>query len=225
MTNNEEKKEELSKEEVKNEAKKAKEEKHEAVDAKIDAKKENAEVKNDQPKKANAVQDGIDIFDENEEINLKEEKSDNSPDTEAEGKKKAEKSDKKGKKGKKKKKKKKEIKRTSNGRAYIQATYNNTIVALTDQNGNTLAVGSSGQLGFKGPKKSTPFAASVVVRDVVNKVREYGLQYVSVYVKGVGSGRESAVRALNANGLNILSIKDVTPVPHNGCRKKKPRRV
>src|SRR4030042_588882 len=125
----------------------------------------------------------------------------------------------------KKKKKKKEIKKTSTGRAYIQASYNNTIVALTDQNGNTLAVGSSGQLGFKGPKKSTPFAASVVVRDVINKVKEYGLQYVSVYVKGVGSGRESAIRALNANGLNILAIKDITPMPHNGCRRKQPRRV
>ncbi|MFH1187856.1 MAG: 30S ribosomal protein S11 [bacterium] len=117
------------------------------------------------------------------------------------------------------------MKRTSNGKAFIQASYNNTIVSLTDSNGNTLAITSAGQMGFKGPKKSTPFAASMVVRDVVNKVREYGLQSVAVYVKGVGSGRESAIRAINANGLNILSIKDVTPIPHNGCRKKKPRRV
>ncbi|MFH1030845.1 MAG: 30S ribosomal protein S11 [bacterium] len=141
-----------------------------------------------------------------------------------EEKKKTEKGDKKG-KNTKKKKKKKEIRRITSGRVYIQASYNNTIITITDQNGNVLASGSAGQLGFKGPKKSTPYAASLVVRDVANKIREYGLQYVAAFVNGVGSGRESAIRALNANGLNLLSIKDVTPIPHNGCRKKKPRRV
>ncbi|MFH0856816.1 MAG: 30S ribosomal protein S11 [bacterium] len=139
-------------------------------------------------------------------------------------KKKDEKSEKKVKKGKKKKKKK-EFKKVVSGRAYIQASYNNTIITLTDQNGATLAVGSAGQLGFKGPKKSTPYASSIIVRDLIGKVRDYGLQHVAVYVKGVGSGREAAVRALNANGLNIISIKDQTPIPHNGCRAKKRRRV
>lgn len=111
------------------------------------------------------------------------------------------------------------------GQAYIQATYNNTIVTLTDQKGNVLAWSSAGQTGFKGPKKSTPYAASVIVKDAVEKVKKYGLKEVQVFIKGVGNGRESAVRALYANGLNILSIKDVTPIPHNGCRPPKIRRV
>ena len=111
------------------------------------------------------------------------------------------------------------------GRAYVQATYNNTIVTLTDQNGNVLSWSSSGLCGFKGPKKATPYAAGVVVKDAADKVQDYGLQEVNVFVKGVGSGREAAVRALNANGFNILSIKDTTPIPHNGCRAPKPRRV
>src|SRR4030042_1877418 len=144
MSDNQTKKEELNKDEIKNEMEKAQDEKKEA----IDEKKEIAETKKEQPKKAHAVQDGIDIFDDSAEINFGEEKSGNAPEIKGESKKKAEKSDKKAQKGsKKKKKKKKEIKKTSTGRAYIQASYNNTIVALTDQNGNTLAVGSSGQLG------------------------------------------------------------------------------
>lgn len=121
-------------------------------------------------------------------------------------------------------KKKKIQRQISTGRAYIQATYNNTIVTLTDQNGNTLAFSTAGQAGFKGPKKATPYAATVIVKNAVEKVRDYGLKEVSVFVKGVGSGRESAVRSLNSNGLNILSIKDITSVPHNGCRPKKPRK-
>ncbi|MFH1192091.1 MAG: 30S ribosomal protein S11 [bacterium] len=141
-------------------------------------------------------------------------------------KKEAKKDEKKQKKSKKaKKKKNKEIRKVSIGRAYIKASYNNTMITLTDNNGNVLITGSAGQLGFKGPKKSTPYASSIIVRDIINKVKSYGLQTVSVFVNGVGAGRESAVRALNANGLNILSIKDITPVPHNGCRAKKPRRV
>ena len=111
------------------------------------------------------------------------------------------------------------------GNAYIKTSYNNTIVTLTDQTGNVIAYSSAGANGFRGPKKATPFAATVIVRDAVEKAKPYGLKDISVFVKGVGMGRESAVRALNANGLNVLSIKDVTPIPHNGCRKRKPRRV
>ena len=122
------------------------------------------------------------------------------------------------------KKKKKKI-LVQKGQAHITATYNNTIVSLSDQNGNVLAWSSAGLMGFKGPKKSTPYAAETIVRDAVAKAKNFGLQEVEVFVKGVGSGRDSAVRSLHANGLNISSIKDVTPIPHNGCRAKKPRRV
>ncbi len=122
-------------------------------------------------------------------------------------------------------KKKKAVRNVSIGRAYVQATYNNTIVTLTDPNGNVLGWSSAGVVGFKGPKKSTPYAASVIVKDVCDKVKETGLKEVQVFVCGVGSGREGAVRALHANGLNVTSIKDITPIPHNGCRAPKPRRV
>ncbi len=121
--------------------------------------------------------------------------------------------------------KKKAMRQVSQGCAYIQATYNNTIVTFTDLNGNTLAWSSAGNCGFKGPKKSTPYAASVIVKAAAERVKESGLKELSVFVKGVGSGRDSAVRALNANGFHVLSIKDVTPLPHNGCRARKPRRV
>ncbi len=121
--------------------------------------------------------------------------------------------------------KKKAVKQVSIGRAYVQATYNNTIVTLTDNNGNVLGWSSAGVVGFKGPKKSTPYAASLIVKDVCDKVKESGLKEVSVFVCGVGSGREGAVRAFHANGLNVSSIKDITPIPHNGCRAPKPRRV
>lgn len=130
-----------------------------------------------------------------------------------------------GKKVLKGRKKKKVIKMVALGNAYVKATYNNTIITLTDQSGNVLSWSSAGINGFKGPKKATPYAASVIVRDAVEKVKMYGLKDVNVFVKGVGMGRESAVRAFNANGLNVLAIKDVTPIPHNGCRKRKPRRV
>lgn len=123
---------------------------------------------------------------------------------------------------KKKSKKKRQVRR---GQAHITATYNNTVVTLTDQNGNVLSWSSAGQNGFKGPKKATPYAAGVIVKDVVEKVKDYGLQEVAVFVKGIGTGRESAVRALNAQGLKIISIKDVTPIPHNGVRQPRPRRV
>ncbi|OQA39278.1 MAG: 30S ribosomal protein S11 [Parcubacteria group bacterium ADurb.Bin316] len=140
-------------------------------------------------------------------------------------KKKAEKDQTKGKKGAKKRKKR-VARKVSIGKAFVKATYNNTIVTLTDMQGNVIAWASAGMAGFKGPKKSTPYAASIITRLAVGKAREdYGLQEVSVFVRGVGTGRESAVRALNSNGLIINSIKDITPIPHNGCRPKKPRRV
>ena len=123
------------------------------------------------------------------------------------------------------KRKKKEKKVITNGRAYIQATYNNTIVTLTDQQGNVLSWSSAGLNGFKGPKKATPYAAGKIVKDAVEKVKDYGLKTVGVFVKGVGSGREAAVRALYTNGLIVSFIKDITPIPHNGCRAKKVRRV
>jgi small subunit ribosomal protein S11 len=111
------------------------------------------------------------------------------------------------------------------GKIFIQATFNNTIVSITDNNGNVIGWSSAGAVGFKGSKKSTPYAASVIVKDAIEKVKDFGLKDVNVYLAGVGQGREGAVRAINANGLNVLSIKDVTPVPHNGCRAPRPRRV
>ncbi len=111
------------------------------------------------------------------------------------------------------------------GLAYIEATYNNTRITITDENGNVLAWSSAGSLGFKGAKKSTPYAASKVAEAVVEKIRKTGLSDVRVYVKGIGSGRDSAARGLANCGLNITSIADITPIPHNGCRPKKPRRV
>jgi small subunit ribosomal protein S11 len=128
-------------------------------------------------------------------------------------------------KSKKKVKKKKKDKNVSVGKAFIKATYNNTIVSLTDTNGDVLSWASAGVAGFKGPKKSTPYAAQIITRIAVGKAREMGLKEVSVFVNGIGTGRESAIRALNANGLIVTSIKDTTAVPHNGCRPKKPRRV
>jgi small subunit ribosomal protein S11 len=131
----------------------------------------------------------------------------------------------KGKKVAKAVKRKKAVRQVSVGHAYIKATYNNTIVSFTDQAGNVLASASAGSNGFKGPKKATPYAASIIVRDAATKVQPFGLKDVSVFVRGVGMGRDAAVRALNANGFNVLSIKDITPIPHNGCRKRQPRRV
>jgi len=125
--------------------------------------------------------------------------------------------------------KKKTVKKTKKrtvlaGKAFIQASYNNTIISLTDMNGDVLAWGSAGGSGFKGARKSTPYAAQVSAEAATEKAKLYGLEKVEVFVKGVGSGREQAIRGLVAGGLNIVSITDITPVPHNGCRKKKPRR-
>lgn len=123
-------------------------------------------------------------------------------------------------------KKKKKIKRqVQKGQAHIQCTYNNTIITISDLSGGSLSWSSSGLLGFKGAKKATPYAATQVAGDVSEKVKKYGLRELEVYVKGVGSGREASIRALSNNGFELISIKDITPIPHNGCRAKKPRRV
>ncbi|HUV56238.1 MAG TPA: 30S ribosomal protein S11 [Dehalococcoidales bacterium] len=111
------------------------------------------------------------------------------------------------------------------GKAYIQSTFNNTIVTLTDPQGNVIAWGSSGTAGFKGSRKGTPYAAQLAAQDAVRKAKEHGLRQVEVYVKGPGSGREAAIRALQGSGLYITGIRDVTPIPHNGCRPPKRRRV
>ncbi len=121
--------------------------------------------------------------------------------------------------------KKRVVRQVPQGRAYIHASYNNTIVSLTDPNGNLLAWASAGNSGFKGPKKATPYAASVVVKKAADKSVVYGLRDVHVFVTGIGNGRDGALRALNGNNLNVLSIKDMTPVAHNGCRPRRARRV
>ncbi len=122
-------------------------------------------------------------------------------------------------------KKKKAVKTFASGRVYVSATYNNTIVTVTDPNGNVLGWSSAGACGFKGPKKATPYAAGLVTRTVMEKLADVGMKDAVVFVTGVGSGREGAVRGLHSAGVNVLSIKDVTPVPHNGCRAPKPRRI
>ncbi|MBI2288093.1 MAG: 30S ribosomal protein S11 [Chloroflexi bacterium] len=120
---------------------------------------------------------------------------------------------------------KRERKSIPSGKAYIQSTFNNTIVTLTDPQGAVLAWGSSGTAGFKGSRKGTPYAAQLAARDAARKAMEHGLRQVEVYVKGPGSGREAAIRSLQSSGLYITSITDVTPIPHNGCRPPKRRRV
>lgn len=121
--------------------------------------------------------------------------------------------------------KKKEKKNIQNGIAHIQSTFNNTIVTITDMSGNTISWASAGTQNFKGSRKSTPFAAQMAAEAAAKKAMEHGLQNVEVCIKGPGSGREAALRALQAAGLNITAIKDVTPIPHNGCRPPKRRRV
>jgi small subunit ribosomal protein S11 len=124
-----------------------------------------------------------------------------------------------------KKGKKKVKKNVPVGVVHIQATFNNTIITITDASGNVLAWSSAGAKGFKGSRKSTPFAAQVAAGDAAGKAMEHGLKQVSVFVKGPGAGRESALRAIGAAGLKVTLIKDVTPIPHNGCRPPKRRRV
>ena len=122
-------------------------------------------------------------------------------------------------------KKRRESKNIEKGQAHIQSTFNNTLVTLTDMDGNALSWSSAGALGFKGSKKSTPFAAQMAAEEASKAAMEHGLKTVEVYVKGPGSGREAAIRALQAAGLEITMIKDITPIPHNGCRPPKRRRV
>ncbi|MFH1218429.1 MAG: 30S ribosomal protein S11 [Candidatus Peregrinibacteria bacterium] len=110
------------------------------------------------------------------------------------------------------------------GKAYVHASYNNTIVTLTEPNGNVIAWSSSGSNGFKGARKATPYAAQISAENAAEKGKLYGLEQIDVFIKGVGTGREQAVRGLVSAGLDILSINDLTPIPHNGCRKKKMRR-
>ncbi len=121
--------------------------------------------------------------------------------------------------------KKKVRKNISKGVAHIQATFNNTIVTITDEAGNTIAWSSAGVRGFKGSRKSTPFAAQLAAEDAARKAMEHGLRQVGVHVKGPGAGRQSALRSLQAAGLKVTMIRDVTPIPHNGCRPPKRRRV
>ncbi len=113
----------------------------------------------------------------------------------------------------------------NNGQVHIQSTFNNTIVTITDASGNALSWASAGQLGFRGSRKSTPYAAQMAAETAADKAKEYSLKVVEVFVKGPGSGREAAIRALQTAGLEVTMIKDVTPVPHNGCRPPKRRRV
>ena len=121
--------------------------------------------------------------------------------------------------------KKKEKKNVLQGVVHIQSTFNNTIVTITDMNGNAVSWASAGEMGFRGSRKSTPFAAATAAETAAKAAMEHGMKYVEVYVKGPGSGRESAIRALQTAGLEVSLIKDVTPIPHNGCRPPKRRRV
>jgi small subunit ribosomal protein S11 len=121
--------------------------------------------------------------------------------------------------------KKKVKKNISNGVVHIHSTFNNTIVTITDSGGNVVSWSSAGVQGFKGSRKSTPFSAQLAAEDAARKAMEHGMKTVEVYVKGPGPGRESALRALQATGFNVVMIKDVTPIPHNGCRPPKRRRV
>ena len=128
-------------------------------------------------------------------------------------------------KNKSTRRKKIQRKNITKGQAHIQSTFNNTLVTLTDMDGNALSWSSAGSLGFRGSKKSTPFAAQMAAETATKAAMEHGLKTVEVYVKGPGSGREAAIRALQATGLEVTMIKDVTPIPHNGCRPPKRRRV
>ncbi len=120
---------------------------------------------------------------------------------------------------------KRERKLVAEGKAFIQSTFNNTIITLTDPKGNVIAWGSSGTAGFKGSRKGTPYAAQLAAQGAAQKAKDHGLRQVEVFVQGPGSGREAAIRSLQASGIIVTAIKDVTPIPHNGCRPRKRRRV
>ena len=121
--------------------------------------------------------------------------------------------------------KKKVKKNVATGIAYVQSTFNNTVVTITDVNGNTVSWSSAGSRGFKGSRKSTPFAAQLAAEEAARRAMEHGMRTVAIFVKGPGAGRESAVRALHTVGLKVANIRDITPIPHNGCRPPKRRRV
>lgn len=125
----------------------------------------------------------------------------------------------------KKKKKNAPFLRGGRGQAHIKSTYNNTLISITDLNGAVLLWSTAGKSGFKGPKKSTPYAAGVIVKNLADKIKTMGIKELDVFVCGVGTGREAAVRAFDTNGIKIISIKDTTPVPHGGCRPRKRRRI
>ncbi|MPZ87916.1 MAG: 30S ribosomal protein S11 [Nitriliruptorales bacterium] len=120
---------------------------------------------------------------------------------------------------------KKERRRVDYGQAHIKSSFNNTVITITDQQGNVLSWASAGNVGFKGSRKSTPFAAQMAAEKAARAAADFGVRRVDVFVKGPGSGRETAIRSLQANGLEVAAIKDVTPIPHNGCRPPKRRRV
>jgi small subunit ribosomal protein S11 len=122
-------------------------------------------------------------------------------------------------------KRKRAHKKVSEGKAYIQSSFNNTIITITDMQGNVVAWGSSGTAGFKGSRKGTPYAAQLAARDAAQRAMSDGLRRIEVYIKGPGSGREAAIRALQATGITVTAIRDVTPIPHDGCRPKGRRRV
>jgi small subunit ribosomal protein S11 len=124
-----------------------------------------------------------------------------------------------------KKIRKKNLKGVTSGIVHIQATFNNTLISIADRQGNVISWGSPGTVGFSGSKKSTPFAAQVAASSAAKQAKDFGIQSVEIYVKGPGSGRESAIRAIQAAGIMVTSIRDVTPMPHNGCRPRKKRRV
>lgn len=194
-----------------------------AVLKKEDTKKETKESKKDKTEEKNKPEE-----DEEEESNIFSSADDEELPEEIKAKLEKNKlaREKVNKKKKKKKKKKGPQTQVKIGKAFIKATYNNTIVTLTDLQGDVISWASAGVAGFKGPKKATPYAAQIITKIATMKAKEeYGLKEVAVFASGVGTGKESAIRALNANGLEVTAIKDVTPVPHNGCRPKKPRRV
>jgi small subunit ribosomal protein S11 len=118
-----------------------------------------------------------------------------------------------------------ERKSVPEGKVYIQSTFNNTIITITDPKGNVISWGSSGTAGYKGSRKGTPYAAQLAAQEAANRAKEHGLRQVEVFVRGPGSGREAAIRSLQASGISVMAIKDVTSIPHNGCRARKRRRV
>ena len=126
---------------------------------------------------------------------------------------------------KKSRSRRRERKSVPRGRAYVQSTFNNTLITMTDPNGNVVSWSSAGSAGFKGSRKSTPYAAQMAAETAARRAMEHGMRQVDVFVRGPGSGREAAIRSLQSAGLSILSIRDVTPIPHNGCRPPKRRRV